>query len=170
MPSYSADEQFEQIQRLSETDLAYLAGLIDADGTVTFQVSSGRRKNGDTAMPVPMVLIVNSDFALIEWLKEVIGYGCAYETKTRPTRADQNEVHWSKVHRFQLTGRPAIALLRRALPYLRIKRERAELAMRMPMRHWHYKHTAAPHHRETAAILLAQMRTQNRRGCQQEAA
>lgn len=47
-----------------EKTLAYVAGLIDADGSIRF--SGGR----------PFIAIYNTSAALIEWLTATFGYGC----------------------------------------------------------------------------------------------
>ena len=49
-----------------ETDLAYLAGLIDGEGTVTLE-KHGRRRKGNNEMGIsPIVLVANTDYTLIQ--------------------------------------------------------------------------------------------------------
>ena len=160
---FAQTEKFETILQLSNEDAAYLAGLIDADGTISAQVNSQRNRDGSRRMPVPMVLVVNTDLELIAWLKKVIGYGCSHETKAKPTRPGQNMENWRPVHRFQITGRSAITLVGRVRPYLRVKAEKADLMVRFPCRGKDYSHKASKEQRKMAYDILNALRKLNKR-------
>ena len=146
-----------KINDLFETDAAYIAGLIDADGTVTVTA----RNNG---VPKPLVLVVNSNLPLINWLQGITGAGCAYETKTRPMRPDQNAAHWNKVHRYQVTGWKALSLLDVAKPYMRIKKRQAELVSSLALRGRDYPRWATPEQRAHGQVVMTEVRAMNRRG------
>lgn len=151
------------IQQISDTDAAYIAGLIDADGCVTCGAPDRRKNRKSNAL----VIITNSDFELIEWLKGVIGAGTSSLTKTRPYRAGQDRTNWNAVHRYQLTGRKAAALIERVLPYMRIKRQQAKLLIEIPMRGRDFSREATPEQLERAASIVDQLRALNRRGLKQ---
>ncbi|ACL61042.1 LAGLIDADG family homing endonuclease [Methylobacterium nodulans] len=156
-------ETYDQIAGLDIATTAYLAGLIDADGTIS--VSPGKTgKDGQPHLPTPIVLIVNGDLELIRWLKEVIGYGCSYETKTRPKRPDQSDSNWNKVHRYQLGGRAAIAFLAKCRPYLREKRRQADLVLSMPSKGKAFAVVATVEQRARAFEAMEKIRALNRRG------
>lgn len=146
------------INDLALADAAYIAGLIDADGTITVTMSA------IVPLPKPLILIVNSNYPLILWLKEVIGAGCSYLTKTRPTRPDQDESNWNKVHRYQVTGWKALSLLESVRPFLRVKSSQADLLMGLSLRGRDFPHSASPDQLTASASIGARIRELNRRG------
>lgn len=151
-----------EIAQLSPTEIAYIAGLIDADGTISS--SRQRKPNGTYQMPKPLVLIVNGHFPMIEWLKLKVGAGCSYLTKTKPRREGQVSANWAPVHRYQLTGLKAIRLVEACMPHLLVKRERAELMVRLPMRGRDYAQFATDQMREDATCIADALRVLNVRG------
>lgn len=137
---------------------AYIAGLIDADGTVTVTRSK------ESLIAKPMVLVVNSDLALIQWLQTVIGAGCAYETKTRPTRPDQVQANWNPVHRYQVTGWKALSLLDRVAPFMRVKARHAKLVARLSLRGRDFRRAASTSQVAQSDAIAGHIRALNRRG------
>lgn len=116
-----------KINKLTETQKAYIAGMIDADGSVGID----RRTSESDKYPYNFavrVLVVNTDYDLILWLKKVIGAGCAYKTEYR------YKPNWNTVHRYQLTNEKGVELLNQIIPYMIVKRERAELVASLPTR------------------------------------
>lgn len=146
------------INPIDVADAAYIAGLIDADGTVT--VSNTRNRS----VAAPMVLVVNGNFGLIEWLLKTVGAGCAYRTKTKPTRPDQTEAHWNEVHRFQVTGWKALALLELVRPFLRVKGQQADLVAMLPLRGRDFPREATEDQCRKSAWVRTQIRLLNQRG------
>jgi hypothetical protein len=145
------------IRDISDTDSAYIAGLIDADGTVTASHNKGK-------LPAPMVLVVNGSLPLIQWLQETIGAGCAYETKTRPTRPDQNDAHWNKVHRYQITGWKAQSLIARVRPFMRVKAAQADMLQLLAQRGRDFPRSATEAQRSRSLWALENLRALNIRG------
>jgi hypothetical protein len=148
---------------LSETDAAYIAGLIDADGMVT---CSYQNKNKVLPpLPRPLVTVHNGDFGLLLWLRETIQVGSAYEHGPgRPRRPDQNSDNWNPVHRYQLTGGNAQKVLRRVRPYLRVKAKQADLVLTLPLRGVDFPQHASPEQRAAALRTLVEIRRLNARG------
>jgi hypothetical protein len=159
----SLKETYSSVDALPVDMVAYIAGLIDADGTLTL-TGPKQRANGVAAMPNPMLLVVNSDLELIRWLKVTIGFGCVYETKTKPTRPDQSADNWNKVHRFQMTGGGAVKLIARVRPYLRVKAAQADLLLKVPRRGQDCAASASNSQRDAAQQILASVRALNQRG------
>jgi len=149
-------ERHAAIHPLTVAEAAYIAGMIDADGTATVT------RRGDLVMP--LVLIVNTDLGLIDWLLTTIGAGCAYETKTEPKRPDQSKARWNKVHRYQLTGRKAQSLLTACRPYLLVKSRQADLVISLPQRGRDFPNSANDNQKAEAAAILASVRALNQRG------
>ena len=73
--------------RLTEAERAYLAGIFDGEGCVGYYKRQGNRS---TYSYVAMVLISQSDFRLMSWLENKIGFGSI------TTRAGKKhfEYHW----------------------------------------------------------------------------
>jgi hypothetical protein len=102
---------------LGECDAAYIAGLIDADGTVTLT----RKHLGETHHAA--VTISNTDRKLLEFEAETVGAGKI--TSKRAVRKSHNS---SFV--FSIYNRQALDLLRATHPYLRTyKARRAEMIL-----------------------------------------
>lgn len=154
---------YAYLSNLPTETAAYIAGLIDADGTIT-ATGMGRTKAGRPRIPAPLVLVVNGNLDLIRWLRDVTQAGCAYETKSKPQRPDQNAANWNKVHRFQLTCGAAQALLARVRPWLRVKARQADLVLALPAKGRDFAMAATDEQREAAAAVLAQIRALNVRG------
>ena len=105
------------VRRLSIADAAYIAGLVDGEGTVTLtrqHANEGRRL---------VVSISNNERPLLEFVLRRTGVGKITSKKTyraphRPSFA------------YQVSSRQALDLLRRIAPHLRgYKAERARLAL-----------------------------------------
>lgn len=98
----------------SVEQLAYLAGIIDGEGTVTLVPS-----RGSIGSRQPTLFVTNTDWGLIEWLTENFG--------GRVQSSQPKNLRYKIKHRWILRGylsvRDAILALR---PYLVIKRKRAE--------------------------------------------
>ncbi|MFN3352502.1 MAG: hypothetical protein ACK4Z5_02745 [Brevundimonas sp.] len=149
------------IAALTDTDAAYIAGMIDADGSITVSAQDGRVK--------PLVCVFNSNVPLIDWLSVTIGAGCSYRYKSGAKRPDQDGARWNPVHRYQITGRKAQSLLTQLLPHLRVKRAQAELVLSVPMRGRDFGRAATAEQRAAAADVLGRIRVMNARGVKVEA-
>jgi hypothetical protein len=91
-----------------DTDLAYLAGLLDGEGTITLATSSNPR-----AFRAPMVSISSTDQELVEAALAIAGAGWV-QTKKRAAQA-----HWKQGYEYRVKNAAAIELLARLRPYLR---------------------------------------------------
>jgi hypothetical protein len=110
-----------------DTDLAYLAGLIDGEGTITI----GRITRPGLRYQAKL-LLVNTDLHLVEHAQTVTGVGIIYRSK-----ADQTGVipaNWNPVHRWQVVARQACAAIQLVRPYLVAKADLADLVLSMPTR------------------------------------
>ena len=94
---------------------AYIAGLVDADGTV----SLARKHVNENRHPV--VSISNTDRHLLEFVLEQIGSGKITSKKTASTRHTPS-------FSFAIYNRQALSLLQQLLPYLQTyKAKRAQI-------------------------------------------
>jgi intein/homing endonuclease len=98
----------------SSQKLAYLAGIIDGDGSIDFIINKKRRRE----KVAPRIRVANTDTKLIRWLeKEIGGYvgGVTVVGKNKPC------------YQWLITGEQNIkSLLHAILSYLIIKRENAD--------------------------------------------
>jgi LAGLIDADG-like domain len=97
---------------LTDTEAAYLAGLIDGDGSIGLHVSrSGHRTH--------RVTIHQKDPMILHWTQSVVGAG--HISSRLPNHL--GGIMW----RWRISGRlQTQAFLRQLIPYLQIKRERAQ--------------------------------------------
>jgi hypothetical protein len=102
---------------LSATDAAYIAGVIDGEGTISLL----RHHCGEQRRAA--VSVANTDYALLQYLLATIGAGRI--TNKRIARA-----HHTPSFVFVIYSRQALALLEQIAPFLRTyKRERARLLL-----------------------------------------
>ena len=105
------------IGHLSETDKAYLAGIIDGEGCITI---NRYIKKGTAPVYRPFVEIANTSPALKKWLDERFPERIYWRTGIRHG--------WRDIYRWTLSGnRQVMVFCREIAPYLVIKREQAEL-------------------------------------------
>lgn len=105
------------VARLREADAAYLAGLIDGEGTIALS----RRHSGEKRQLV--VSISSTEIALVEWARHTPGVG-------KVTRKKTSRPHHAPGLTFSVANRQALGVLEQILPYLRsYKKRRADLVV-----------------------------------------
>lgn len=107
---------------IKETELAYLAGIIDGEGTISIHAHTKRhrtkaRKGEPYRILQPMVQIFNTDLTLIEWLHSRIGF--------RFNGRDRRKARTS--YQVAVSGYRTYAILTPMLPYLIAKKSQALL-------------------------------------------
>lgn len=112
--------------RFTIAQAAYLAGLIDADGHVRLAPKHSPHSHD------LRVTVTNTDFTIMEWLKEVTG-GFIYLDSVKPLRKHEldqrrDPARWKERYVAVFTCRRAFGLLHAIRPYLIIKAARADLA------------------------------------------
>lgn len=123
----------------SQTHWAYIAGVMDSDGC--FMISSHKRKtkNGTSkrsiAFPktvehwnvtfLPCVKIAMIEPEAVTFIRDDMGYGTMYLYGARPSRPGRKPIYdWSIKDKVKI-----IPFLEGVLPYLRVKKNRAEHLM-----------------------------------------
>ncbi len=107
---------------MRKTDLAYIAGIIDGEGSISIIHASPRRRNPGGEI-YAQVGVTNTNEWLIQWLHFNFGGGVNMEKAGRNPLSKQNIWRWNLSHQ---KARTFLVLI---LPYLRIKRQEAELAI-----------------------------------------
>ena len=109
---------YGEIKKLSSPEAAYIAALIDGEGTI------GLGRHNKSEYRRPGVEIANTDFELLKWSENLIGAGQIIRKRT-----------YNKKHAigfcYRICSRQALNLLIQISPYLRTyKRKRAELVLK----------------------------------------
>ncbi|TGY41189.1 hypothetical protein E5347_13550 [Clostridium sartagoforme] len=105
---------------MTETEKAYIAGIIDGEGSVMLQ------KIHKNEHPSPCISIASTTLELLEWIKKVVGKGTITKKKNYNL-----EIH-KDCYSYVLRRNYAISLLIDIEPYLVIdvKRKRTELILK----------------------------------------
>lgn len=113
---------YRKTNRLTSMDAAYLAGLIDGEGTVTLSRVHRNRQRG------LVVTISNTEFAILKHVLEVIGVGGI----TNKRRSRDNHTPSFTYH---IADRQALDLLEQIAPFMKShKAARAKLVLREYLR------------------------------------
>lgn len=105
---------------MTETEKAYIAGIIDGEGSIMLQ------KIHRNEHPSPCISIASTTLELLEWVKQVVGKGTITKKKNYNL-----EIH-KDCYSYVLRRNDAISLLIDIEPYLVIdvKRKRTELILK----------------------------------------
>lgn len=103
------------IQKLSDAQAAYIAGIVDGEGTIEIQPQRDKYLR-------PRVHICNTYFSLIKWLGEVLGAKVYMGRYAKNARKDLYIVYIGDSGRI-------LALLIKIEPFLIVKRKQAILVM-----------------------------------------
>jgi hypothetical protein len=101
-----------------ETDKAYVAGIFDGEGCITVS-----RVTDNSRVYRAQIRVAMTDEDTILWLQSVFG-GCKSRTQ-RNVLPNTKPMHIWALH----NSRMIVAFLEAILPYLRLKRRRAELTI-----------------------------------------
>jgi len=108
---------YKTTNKLKPVDAAYIAGLIDGEGTISL---THRHKNENRQLEIS---ISNTEIPLLKYTLDTIGTGRITRKKT------YNPKHTPSAT-YTISNRQALALLEQITPYLRTyKRNRAELLL-----------------------------------------
>ena len=88
---------------IPETDRAYIAGLFDGEGCVSYKQYNRKRANNKKAYPTWQIRleIAMTDRSVLVWLNEVLGVGTVGEKryKTKYTAGWKKQWRWRCSHR-----------------------------------------------------------------------
>lgn len=131
---------------LTEIDAAYLAGLVDGEGSIMIN------PRGDTV--TARLTVTNTHRGVLHWLSEVTGLG---KVQAHRPESARHRATWMWV----VNGDGALSLLKQLEPFMRIKRQQAMLAIETQER---LRDPALKADRSWQADYREQMRAFNLRG------
>ena len=112
-----ATKRYKRVRKLSVAECAYLAGIVDGEGSITLTV---KQKGGTRHLAV---LISSTDRALLEYARKVIGAGMLIAKRIY-------QPHHHAAYAYSVYSRQALNVLKQIAPYLRTyKSRRAKLAL-----------------------------------------
>lgn len=107
---------------MGSSQLAYIAGIIDGEGSIMIARKRSARSRGGWTYALT-ASVTNTSRPLIDWLHQTTGLGhIAPHFDARP----ENKSAWL----WSLWSREAQSLIEQVLPFLLVKRQHAELGLR----------------------------------------
>jgi len=134
---------------LKEVEKAYVAGIVDGEGTVTLM------KHHRNETPTPSVSVANNNLELLKWLKSLNGGTITNKKKRLP--------HHHKSYAWYVRQDRALRFLNEIKQYLIIKRKQAELITSTYKKVTHRAGKYAPQMLRKKSQLVAKIRKLNQR-------
>ena len=106
-------------------EAAYMAGILDGEGSLSIGNFSGNRKNGDRHYQTN-IAVCSTDIELIDWIHSTFGgYRGAYTPKQMSKNGRK------QVYKWQCSSDRLLHICEITLPYLTIKKRQAEILIQM---------------------------------------
>ena len=125
------NSEFEVGEKVTELDKAWLAGIIDGEGSIFVMKQKRKDRERDTNY-ILRVSVQSTDPFMAHECRNLAGGPVIYEQhEKRPNMS--NTLKW------ELNGRKAANFLESILPYMRVKHAQAKLALefqRTTKKHW----------------------------------
>ena len=102
---------------MSDLDLAYIAGFFDGEGSVV--ITQGERKR-----LVLSVVVVQTDVLILHWVRSILGREGAIHSRSR-----EGSLGSKPIYALQWSAASAARVLETLLPYLKVKKAKAEIAL-----------------------------------------
>ena len=106
---------------INESDLAYIAGLFDGEGSISYKQYMRKRANNKKAYPTWQIRmeIAMTDQSVLMWVCEILGVG----TVTAKRYKTPYTVRWKKQWRWRCSHQDAYYVARLLWPYAHVKLE-----------------------------------------------
>lgn len=109
------------------TKYAYLAGVIDSDGCIAIKRTKPTAKSKRKTISYSLQVLINQvDGRMLNYIRGAFG-GCTTVCR------NQGQKH-QDVYRWYVTGDKAAYILKRLIPFLRAKKEQAQIGLRLQNR------------------------------------
>jgi hypothetical protein len=117
------EKNSDMLNKLSETEKAYIAGIVDGEGSIA--ISKSQTKKYKYVYHILTISVSNTNKIVIDWLREKLG-GSVHSYRCKAHRRD--------CFSWQTSAARAKKVLEQILPYLIIKKEASELAIEFQKR------------------------------------
>ena len=109
---------------MNDTDIAYIAGLFDGEGCVSYKQYMQKRKGKKKAYPFWQIRleIAMTEKSILVWLCEVLGVGTVTEKKYKI----KYTLGWKKQWRWRCSHRDAFKVCCLIFPYAHIKLDKIQ--------------------------------------------
>ena len=109
-----------KINKLSETEAAYIAGFIDGEGSIGLSDRGKEARKTRDLIYIMKISISNTNRDVLEWIRLKIGFGSIYTARKGNNKHKQS-------YQWAIVGRRCVDLLEWIYPYLKVKRLQAEV-------------------------------------------
>ena len=113
-------------------DLAWAAGIIDGEGSIFIMKQRRMDRERDTNY-ILRVSVESTDPYMAQELKKIFPFGALFSSSRDKRPNNSDTLKW------QVNGRKALEVLKELSPFLRVKHEQANIAIRFQTdtkRHW----------------------------------
>lgn len=118
------------MKTIQKLDLAYLAGFLDADGSIIAQLKYNKNEKKLKPYQVQVTVQISQDIRRKHFMEEFCDIVGAGHVRVRPP--DKRKGGPAKMCNWQITSaKDAHDFLQTIVPYLRIKKKQANLAIRI---------------------------------------
>ena len=109
---------------MREVDAAYVAGLFDGEGCVSYKQYMRKRPHNKKAYPTWQIRleIAMTDKSILVWLNEILGVGTVGEKKYKSRYA----LGWKKQWRWRCSHQDAFYVCCALFPYAHVKLEKIQ--------------------------------------------
>jgi len=109
---------------MNDTDIAYIAGLFDGEGCVSYKQYMRKRPHNPRAYPTWQIRleIAMTEKSILVWLCEVLGVGTVKEKKYKT----KYTLGWKKQWRWRCSHRDAFKVCCLIFPYAHIKLDKIQ--------------------------------------------
>lgn len=144
---------------LSIADVAWAAGIIDGEGSI-FVMKQKRKDRVRDVNYILRVSVQSADKIMAPELKRMFPDGAEFSVQ-RETRNG-----WSDTLKWQLNGKKAARFLKELLPYLRVKKEQALVAIEFQASKKHWKQAVEADYLKQAKLCerLREMKVEEKLG------
>lgn len=139
----------------TDTQIAYLAGIIDGEGTIYVQV----RKRGECFDYFPRFQVVNTDRGLMEWIHSTFGGILVQKDRSKHSKKWRLQYQW-------FTSRGVMDdLLKKVIPYLICKKPHALAMLEFRKTFWNKKsHKVSEETLSIRTEIFHRLKSLNKRG------
>jgi len=119
------------VLKTNEKEIAWLAGFIDGEGYLGIERQRKKETAKQTASLLyhPYLIIANSNYNVLEFIREYVGYGYIYEVQRKKSKSRHNNEKPS--FQYKLTKMDKLMPLLNALqPYLHLKQQQCDLLLK----------------------------------------